>query len=113
VFETRPGTNTLKYSAKGGKPRPEPIATPGKAGEIPADSSDPWRDVVPGIGAKGQIAARDKMAGKDAWSRVGKLRDGLENHAPRDAPADATPEEIRTPAPPRRAGGQYFRQREK
>jgi hypothetical protein len=59
------------------------------------------------------VEVRDMMAGKDVWPRVGMLEDGSVKHAPSDAPADATPEEIRTPAPPRRAGEQCFPEREK
>jgi hypothetical protein len=110
------------YVCGGRKPRPKPIATPRPVSEIAADTSTPWCDVVLGIGAKGPILTKDKcirvvevrdmMAGKDVWPRIGMLEDGSVKHAPRDAPADATPEEIRTPAPPHRAGEQCFPERE-
>ncbi|MDR2350744.1 MAG: IS701 family transposase [Deltaproteobacteria bacterium] len=123
VFEIRPGRAAPGRVGKGGKPRPEPIATPRKVGEIASDTSEPWRDVVLGIGAEGPIMARDKrarvvevrngMPGKEVWLYALKLRDGSVNHALCNAPPDATPEEIRTPARMRLAVEQCFRECEK
>jgi SRSO17 transposase len=109
AYTSRPEVYVPEYTGKGKPPqKPVPAIKPITVEEIAANESDPFNDVVLGIGAKGPIFAKDKvihvveirngLPGKDIWLYVRQLEDGSLKYSLTNAQPSSTLEEIRKPA---------------
>jgi SRSO17 transposase len=121
VFRERPNMSVPEWCGRGKKPTiPKPDFPPVSVKSFAEDDSIPWNDVVLGIGAKGPVFARDKIArvvevrgdnpGKDVWLYIRRLEDNSIKYALCNAPADSSPTDIRKPALMRWSIEQCFRE---
>jgi hypothetical protein len=121
VFLSRPVMAVPEYAGRGRKPSvPAPSFPPVSVDSIAKDDSVPWLEVALGTGAKGAVIAKDKRVrvvearngkpGKDVWLYIRRLEDGTLRYSLCNESADASLEDIRTPARMRWSIEQSFKE---
>jgi SRSO17 transposase len=121
LFKERPEVAVPEYRGRGRRPTEPVPAFPARAvKDVIADESEPWNDVVLGMGSKGPVVARDKCVkvvesrdgkpGKDVWLYARMLEDGKMKYSLCNESMDAALADVRAPALMRWSIEQCFRE---